>query len=85
MVRLRKQTGELIPIVDKCAIEITDGIGNLAAVLIQQPGGSIHFLTPGDPLFNAHLIVTGQRPSKVVIHEPVPPVKNGKAFDLVKR
>jgi hypothetical protein len=54
-------------------------------VLIQQPGGSIHFLTPGDPLFNAHLIVTNQRASKVVIHEPVPPVKNGKAFDLVKR
>ena len=85
MVRVRKNTGEVISIADKCAIEITDSLGNLATVIIQQAGGSIHILTPGDSLFNAHLLVTKQRASKVIIHEPVAPVKNGKAFDLVKR
>lgn len=85
MVRLRKQNGELISIDDKCAIEIIDGMGNLATVIVQQAGGSIHIITPGDPMFNAHLLVTKQRASRVVIHEPVAPVQNGKAFNLVKR
>lgn len=85
MVRLRAQSGSVFPIDDRCAIEIVDGLGNLALVVIQQAGGSVHILTPGDPLFNAHLIVTKQHASKVVVHEPVAPVKNGKAFDLVKR
>lgn len=85
MVRIRKNTGEVIPVADKCAIELLDGLGNLAVVVIQQAGGSVHILTPGDPLFNAHLIVTKQRASKVIVHEPVAPIKNGKAFELVKR
>ena len=85
MVRLRKSSGEVISVVDNCAVEITDGMGNLAVAIIKQAGGSIHILTPGDPLFNAHLLVTKQRASKVVVHEPAPPVKNGKAFELVKR
>jgi len=85
MVRLRKPTGEVIPISDKVAIEITDMMGNLGAVIIQQADGAIHFITPGDPLFNAHLLVTNQRASKVVVHEPAPPSKDGKPYTLVKR
>lgn len=85
MVRLRKHDGSVIPVDGKCAIEVLDVAGNLGAVVIQQSADSIHILTPGDPLFNAHLLVTGQRASKVVVHEPLPPVKNGKAFELVKR
>ena len=85
MVRIRKHNGEVVPVADNLAIEIVDGLGNLATVIIQQAGGSIHILTPGDPLFNAHLLVTKQRASRVIVHEPVAPVRNGKAFDLVKR
>lgn len=85
MVRLRKQTGEVIQVDAKCAIELLDASGNLGLVVLQQPGGSIHILTPGDPLFNAHLVVTQQKASRVVVHEPAPPIRNGKPFDLVSR
>jgi hypothetical protein len=85
MVRLRKHTGEVVPIDGRVAIEIVDMTGNLGAVVIQQADGAIHFITPGDPLFNAHLLVTNQRASKVVVHEPTPPGKDGKPFSLVKR
>ncbi len=85
MVRLRNQKGEIVATPGNCAIEILDNLGNLGVVVIQQADGSIHILTPGDPLFNAHLIVTKQKASKVAVHEPVPQPKNGKVFDLVKR
>lgn len=73
MVKLRKATGEIIPVTGDCAVEITDVAGNLGLVILQQPGGAIHVLTPGDPLFNAHLIITSQKASKVIVHEPSPP------------
>jgi hypothetical protein len=85
MVRIRQQSGAVIPVDGRSAIEIVDGSGNLGVVVIQQANGAISILTPGDPLFNAHLIVTGQRASHVVVHEPAAPVKNGKPFELVKR
>ena len=85
MVRLRHQNGDVVPVDGRVAIEIVDMLGNLGAVIIQQADGAIHFITPGDPLFNAHLLVTNQRASKVVVHEPAPPSKDGKPFTLVKR
>lgn len=85
MVRIRQHTGAVIPVDGRSAIEIIDGAGNLGVVVIQQASGSISILTPGDPLFNAHLIVTGQKASHVVVHEPVAPIKNGRPFELVKR
>jgi len=83
-LRIRKHTGEVSDVVTNCVIEVTDSNGDLGVVVIQRGGGSISVLTPGDPLFNAHLIVTKQKASKVEVHEPVAPVK-GSPFGLAKR
>lgn len=85
MVRLRHKDGTVTPISGQVAVEFLDSSGNLGAVILQKEGAAIHILTPGDPLFNTHLHVTKQRGSRVAVHEPAVPIRNGKPFELAKR
>ena len=69
MIQIRHRNGEATLTDDAVAVEFVDSVGKLAAVITQNIG-SINFLTPGDPVFNAYARIHNFKISKVTIHEP---------------
>jgi precorrin-6B methylase 1 len=70
VIQIRKRSGEVISTDTSMAVEFVDSLGKLAAVITQSAGGSVSFLTPGDPVFNAYARIQKLQTSKVTIHEP---------------
>ncbi len=70
MLQIRKKNGDVVPIDSSVAVEFVDTTGKLAVVITQSPGGSVNIVTPGDPVFNAYLHISGLRQSRVAVHEP---------------
>lgn len=70
--RVRSQDGATTDIDKSEGVEILDDEGLLAAVVLTDRKGTVHFLTPGDVLFNAYIRSNRLRPAKVHKHEPFP-------------
>jgi precorrin-6B methylase 1 len=70
VIQIRKRSGEVISTDTSMAVEFVDSLGKLAAVITQSAGGSVSFLTPGDPVFNAYARIQKMQVSKVTVHEP---------------
>lgn len=70
MIRLRNNDSTTTDIPKSKTVEMLDATGRLALVVSQHPGGAVHILTPGDPVFNAYCNVNKLQPSKVHVHEP---------------
>lgn len=73
MVRVRKRDGSTQDIPDSEAVEILGDDNKLALVIIQDRRGTTRVAVPGDPLFNAYIKTTSQKPAAVHQH-PVMPV-----------
>jgi hypothetical protein len=69
MIQIRQRNGEVTHTDNAVAVEFVDFAGKLAAVITQNVG-SVNFLTPGDPVFNAYARIHNFKPSKVTVHEP---------------
>lgn len=54
MVRIRQQNGETVDVDETVAVEILGLDKCLAAVIVQDRGGAIHVVFPGEPLFTAY-------------------------------
>lgn len=68
MIRVRQQSGKVIPVDDDQAVEILGDDGKLAMVIVTRKKGSIQVLVPGDPLFNGYCKMNGLLQAKVTVH-----------------